>query len=340
MNEPVISPNAFVDGLAERARMHPQRIAFPESGCINVLKAAEQTVALGIGDPIFVGKREEIERTAEENGIWTEGFTYYDHSDTQWVTSFAARFATIDGTFSEKAIIRKMKNPLRCAMLLQKAGLADCVAAGKEYATGEVVYEAINILGLQEGVTSPSSVGIADIPGFTGGENGMLALADCAINPQPDAEDLAGIAIASADTVSKMLGWEPRIAMLSFSTCGSAEHESLAPIREAVQRIQAVRSDLKIDGELQLDSAILEETAKKKVNRESSVAGKANVLIFPNLHAGNIAVKSIQIFGKANAYGPILQGFAKPVCDFSRSAPVEEMLGNLAMLVNLAAEEN
>ena len=121
--------------------------------------------------------------------------------------------------------------------------------------------------------------------------------------------------------------------------CGSAEHESVEVVRQAVELAKKLRPELKIDGEFQLDAAILPQTARKKVKRESSVAGKANVLIFPNLHAGNIGVKLIQIFGHANAYGPVLQGFAKPVCDFSRSAPVEEMLGNVAMLVIRAGSE-
>lgn len=188
-------------------------------------------------------------------------------------------------------------------------------------------------MGLQPGVENPSSLGIADVPGFSLGENGMLALADCAITAQPDAKDLAGIAIASADTVRSLLGWEPRVAMLSFSTCGSAEHESIDVVRQAVALAKELRPGLKVDGEFQLDAALLPQTAEKKVTRSSDVAGRANVLVFPNLHAGNIGVKLIQIFGRANAYGPVLQGFAKPVCDFSRSAPVEEMLGNVAMLV-------
>lgn len=165
----------------------------------------------------------------------------------------------------------------------------------------------------------------------------MLALADCAITAQPDAEELAGIAIASADTASTLLGWEPRVAMLAFSTCGSAEHESIDVVREAVQLVHERRPDIACDGEFQLDAAILPQAAEHKVPRESTVAGRANVLVFPNLHAGNIGVKLVQIFGRANAYGPVLQGFAAPVCDFSRSAPLEEMLGNVAMLVVRAA---
>lgn len=213
------------------------------------------------------------------------------------------------------------------------------MAAGKEYSTGDVIFESIAIVGMQEGVESVSSLGIADIPGFDGPQGTMLGLADCAITAQPDAKDLAGIAISSADTASKLLGWDPRVAMLAFSTCGSSEHESLEVIREAVQIVRESRPDIKIDGEFQLDSAIIPQVAERKVKWESEVAGKANILIFPNLHAGNIGVKLIQIFGHANAYGPVLQGFSQPVCDFSRSAPVEEMLGNVAMLVIRAAAE-
>lgn len=195
----------------------------------------------------------------------------------------------------------------------------------------------MGIVGLAEGVRSPSSLGIADIPGFDGPEGTMLGLADCAITAQPTAEELAGIAIASADTASSLLGWEPRVALLAFSTKGSARHESIDVIREAVERVHELRPDIKCDGELQFDAAIVPSVAAHKVKGASEVAGRANVLIFPNLHAGNIGVKMVQIFGHANAYGPALQGFAAPVCDFSRSAPVQEMLGNVAMLVIRAA---
>ena len=149
----------------------------------------------------------------------------------------------------------------------------------------------------------------------------------------PDSETLADIAIASADTVSSLLGWEPRVAMLSFSTDGSSEDDSIDVIRKGIEIARSKRPELKIDGEFQLDAAINPKVAARKVKRESDVAGTANVLIFPNLHAANIGVKLIQTFGHADAYGPVIQGFAKPVCDFSRSAPVSEMMGNILMLL-------
>ncbi len=329
--------NEFITKMIEKAKVNPKKVAFPESLNVDILKTAQQTFESGIGFPVLLGSKEKIQALADENNISTEGFEYFDFEDEEFRSELASEYTKQFDDFTDKSVARKSKDPVRCAMFLLKLGKTDCVAAGKEYATGDVVFEALSIIGMQEGVESPSSIGIADIPGFQGPEGQMLGLADCAITAQPDAKDLAGIAIASADTVKTLLGWEPRVALLSFSTCNSAEHESLLPIREAVEIIRNIRPDIKVDGEFQLDSAIIPKVAEKKVPRESEVAGKANVLVFPNLHAGNIGVKLIQIFGNANAYGPVLQGFAKPVCDFSRSAPVDEMLGNVAMLVIRAA---
>lgn len=325
--------NQFIKMMTEKAKKSPKRIAFPESKNPDVLKTAEQVVQTGIGFPMLFGNSSEIKELAENYHIKTEGFEYFDYTEEEVRVALAQRYTSCFDDFSEKSVLRKSKDPIRCALFLLRLHQVDCVAAGKEYATGDVIFEAMSIVGMQEGVERVSSLGIADIPGFEGSEGTLLGVADCAITAQPDAKDLAGIAIASADTARALLGWEPRIAMLSFSTSGSAEHESLEVIREAAVQVRELRPDLKVDGEFQLDSAIIPEGASKKVKWESDVAGKANLLIFPNLHAGNIGVKMIQIFGHANVYGPVLQGFAQPVCDFSRSAPVEEMLGNVAMLV-------
>jgi len=329
----------FIFKMTEKAKLTPQNIAFPEAMNPDILKTAARVVETGIGYPLLIGNREEIETIAREHSVNTDGFRYYDNESEETRTEIAKRYIQVYEDFSEKAVIRKSKDAVRCAMFLLKLHEVDCVAAGKEYSTGDVIFEAMSIVGLAEGVENVSSLGIADIPGFDGPNGSMLGLADCAITAQPDAKDLAGIAISSADTAKSILGWEPRVALLSFSTCGSSEHESIDVIREAVKLVREYRPDIKVDGEFQLDSAIIPKVAEKKVNWESEVAGKANILIFPNLHAGNIGVKMIQIFGNANAYGPVLQGFAQPVCDFSRSAPVEEMLGNVAMLVIRAAEQ-
>lgn len=331
--------NEFIREMTQRAQKSPKKVAFPESGNADILRTARQVYELGIGYPLLIGNEEEIKSMAAGQGISTEGFVFFDHQEEENRTNLAKEYTALYDDFSEKAVIRKSKDAVRCAMFLLKLHKVDCVAAGKDYSTGDVIFEAMSIVGLKEGVESVSSLGIADIPGFETSQGHLLALADCAITAAPDAKDLAGIAISSADTVRTLLGWEPRVAMLSFSTCGSAEHESIDVIRDAVAIVRNIRPDILIDGEFQLDSAIIASVAGKKVGRESAVAGRANVLIFPNLHAGNIGVKMIQIFGKANAYGPVLQGFARPVCDFSRSAPVDEMVGNVAMLVLRAGEE-
>ena len=322
----------FIFNMTEKARKNPKRVAFPESDSIPVLQCCARVVEEKIGTPVLVGNPETIKALAAENGVNTEGFEYFDNNDEESIAAFVAEYMEKIGS-KEKIIRKKLVLNLRCAMMLLKLGRVDCVAAGKECSTGDVIVETMSIIGMQEGVTSPSSLGIAEIPGFDGPQGEMLGLADCAITAWPNAEELAGIAIASADTVKTLLDWEPRVALLAFSTTGSAEHETIDVVREAVGIVHEKRPDIKCDGEFQLDSAIIPAVAEHKVKRESEVAGKANIIIFPNLHAGNIGVKLVQIFGHANAYGPVLQGFAQPVCDFSRSAPVEEMLGNVAMLI-------
>ncbi|RGU52537.1 phosphate acetyltransferase [Olsenella sp. AF16-14LB] len=333
-----MAERAFIQGIINRAKQAPRRVCLSESESIDVLRLAERIVEEGIGTPVLVGNPAAVTGLAGANGISADGFEFFDNSSDEVVASFSQEWLARSDQFSPKALARRIKDPLLCSMLLLKAGKVDCVASGKECPTGDVIAAAMSIVGLAKGVTSPSSLGIADIPGFDGPQGSMLGLADCAITAQPDAEQLAGIAIASADTARQLLNWEPRVALLAFSTCGSANHPSVTTVQEAVQRVHELRPDIKCDGEFQFDAAIIPTVAAHKVKRASEVAGKANVLIFPNLHAGNIGVKMVQIFGHANAYGPVLQGFAKPVCDFSRSAPVEEMLGNVAMLVIRAGE--
>lgn len=319
--------------LALQAKGDPKRVAFPESANEMILKCAEQLVLEGYGKPLLVGNPAAVQTAAGACGVSVEGYAYFDNTDEAALEQLVADYTARYDDFSEKAVRRKAKDGVNCAMFLCKLGRVDCVAAGREYTTADVILAAQTIGGMEPGVNAISSLGILNIPGFEGPEKNMLAIADCAINMAPDAADLADIAIASADTVSSLLGWEPRVAMLAFSTCGSSEHESLDVIRQAIEIAQGRRPGLKIDGEFQFDSAIIPGVAAKKVQRESDVAGKANVLIFPNLHAGNIGVKIFQYIGHADAYGPVLQGFAYPVCDFSRGAPLSEMMGNIIMLI-------
>jgi phosphate acetyltransferase len=210
---------------------------------------------------------------------------------------------------------------------------ANCMVAGLSHTTGEVIMASELIIGLSEGISTVSSMGIMDIPGYEGPEGSLLAIADCAVCPAPGSNELADIAISTADTVKSLMDWEPRVALLSFSTKGSAGHERVDMVLKALEIVQKRRPDILIDGELQLDSAIVPEVAARKIPGGSPVAGRANVLIFPDLESGNIGVKLVQRFAHAVAYGPLLQGFAKPVSDLSRGAPVEEIIGAITMAV-------
>ena len=287
-------PNDFFTGIIEQAKKTPKRVCLPESASADVVALAQRIDAEGLGTPVLVGNEAEVKALAASAGVPEFSFECFDNADEAAVESLVDEYLSRFDNFSRKACARRAKDPLLCSMLLLKLGRVDCVAAGKECPTGDVIQAAMGIVGLAEGVRSPSSLGIADIPGFDGPEGTMLGLADCAITAQPTAEELAGIAIASADTASSLLGWEPRVALLAFSTKGSARHESIDVIREAVERVHELRPDIKCDGELQFDAAIVPSVAAHKVKEPSEVAGRANVLIFPNLHAGNIGVKMVQ----------------------------------------------
>lgn len=223
--------------------------------------------------------------------------------------------------------------------MMQAVNDVDVTFAGFDSATGDVILAAQSIIGLGQDSDVISSVGIVELPGyqFADGQN-LIAAGDAAVYPNPSAAQLASIAITTCDTVKAVTDWEPRCALLSYSTAGSASGELVEKVVEAVKIAQDRRPDLKIDGEFQLDTAIVPEVAAKKVKRASEVAGRANIIIFPDLNAGNIGIKLIQQFGYANAYGPLLQGFRLICSDCSRSAPVEELVGNIAFSVVRAGD--
>jgi phosphate acetyltransferase len=317
--------------LESRAKSRPQRVVLPEANEEKILKAARSVKDQGLALPILVGDPEAIAALATDAGISLEGITIVDHRIEEKVEELAERFSQECPDYPIRAVKRMLKRPLNYAAMMVKFDEADCMVAGLSHTTGEVIMAAQMVIGLNEGISTVSSMGILSIPGYSGLEGELLAIADCAVCAAPGAEELADIAISTADTVRKLLGWEPRVALLSFSTKGSASHERVDVVLEALQMVHDRRPDLLIDGELQLDSAIVPEVAARKIPEESPVAGKANVLIFPNLEAGNIGVKLVQRFAHAVAYGPLLQGFAKSVSDLSRGAPVAEIVGAIVM---------
>lgn len=329
---------SVLDELYARAKADPQRVAFPEATNEKMLQAAYEAGQEGYIVPVLVGDRAEIEAKAAEKGYDLSVFTIVDIHDEEYKNKVIDAYVNMPGTLLKaKALGRRMENPLYFAMTMQAVDEADVTFAGIDNTTGDVLLAGQMIIGLKPGITTVSSIGLADIPGYEGSEGTLLAVGDSAVCTNPDPEQLASIAISACDTVQELLGWEPRCAMVSYSTLGSGQGPLIDKVTEALKIANEKRPDLNIDGEFQLDAAIVPAVAEKKVKRESKVAGRANVLIWPDLNVGNTAVKLIQQFGHADAYGPMLQGFNKIVCDCSRGAPVSEIKGNVVISAVRAA---
>lgn len=327
--------------LYEKARRNPQRIAFPEAENEKIMLGAYETGQEGYIIPILVGNEASLKKLCEERGYDIGIFRFVDiHEEEHKNRLIEAYVAQPGRVLKEKALSRRMEDPLYYAMVMQAAGKADVTFAGIDYATGDVLLAGQMIIGMQPGINTISSIGLCNIPGFEGSEGSLLAVGDSAVCTNPDAEQLASIAISACDTVKALLDWEPRCAMVSYSTLGSGQGELVDKVVAAVRIANDLRPDLAIDGEFQFDSAISPAVAEKKVKRESKVAGKANVVIWPDLNVGNVGVKLIQQFGHANAYGPMLQGFNEVICDCSRGAPVSEIKGNIVISAVRAAGIN
>ncbi len=328
-----------MEQLQLKVRANPQRVVFPEANEEKILRATRQVKDMGIAYPILIGEPKAVSLLGGNIGVSLDGITVVDHTDAGKVEQFVSRYVKINPDFPASAVKHMLKDPLNFAAMMVRLDEADCMVAGLNYTTGEVIMASEMVIGLQEGISTVSSTGILSIPGYEGPEGSLLGIADCAVCPAPDSRELADIAISTADTLHRLLGWEPRVALLSFSTKGSASHERVETVLKALEIVRERRPELLIDGELQLDSAIVPEVAARKVKGESPVAGRANILIFPDLNAGNIGVKLVQRFANAVAYGPLLQGFAKPVSDLSRGAPVEEIVGATTMVAVRAQDK-
>jgi phosphate acetyltransferase len=323
---------SLLDKLYEKAKKSPGKVAFPEASNEKMMQAAYETGKEGYIIPYLVGDAAALKNLAAERGYDSDVFTFIDVNDEEYKKNVIERYVAQPGRMlKEKALGRRMESPLYFAMAMQAVDDVDVTFAGIDNPTGDVLLAGQMVVGMQPGIDTISSVAIADIPEFEGSEGSLLAIGDSAVCTNPTSSQLAGIAISACDTVKALLDWEPRCAMISYSTLGSGQGELVDKVVEAVKIANETRPDLAIDGEFQFDSAISPAVAAKKVNRESKVAGKANVIIWPDLNVGNTAVKLIQQFGHADAYGPMLLGFNKVVCDCSRGAPVSEIKGNIVI---------
>lgn len=326
---------AFIDEQIAKIRDRSTRLVYPEGAEPNIIRAAARMVDLGIASPILIGDPAGIRKAAEDARASLDGIELVSPADSPEKDRYAEIFAQVSEL--PVAVAEMMlKKPLYFGSVMVRAGDADCLVGGISTETDEVVAANKLIIGMADGVETPSCISVVEIPGYEGPQGNLLVFSDTGINIDPTAEELADIAITSAHSVREILGWEPRVAMLSFSTCGSANHPRSKKIAEAVAIAKSRAPELLVDGEMQLDTAIVPDVAQRKFTRPSQVAGRANVLIFPNLDAGNIGVKLLQRLAKAQANGGMLQGFAKPVSDLSRGGTAESVVRNSVMAVRAA----
>ncbi|MCX6769049.1 MAG: phosphate acyltransferase, partial [Candidatus Micrarchaeota archaeon] len=319
----------IISALRKRAKGLNKRIIFPEGSDERIMRAAEMARKDKIARPILVGKENEIRAVAEKLGIDPAGFEIAEPSKSRKLAKYASLYSRISRMPMRTATLIAQQ-PIFYSALALRSGDADGMLAGAVYTSGEFESVCMSVIGLRKGISIPSSFFIMEIPGYGRGEGGALLYADASVSPNPRPACLANIAITTGRTAKELLGWKPRIAMLSFSTKGSASHPDVEKVAQATEiaKKMAKGTGIAIDGELQADAALVLSTAKKKIRGDIGyVAGRANVLIFPDLDAGNIAYKLTQILSGANAYGPILQGFSKPLSDLSRGATAEDIAG-------------
>lgn len=314
------------------AKENKKRIVLPEADEERNLIASERIQKEGLAEVILVSNEESIKQKAKELGVDISGIEIIDPEKSEKLNDYAKEFYELrkhKGMTEEKAL-STMKDPLYYGTMMVKLGDADGLVSGAIHTTGDLLRPGLQIVKTAPGIKVVSSFFLMNIPDCEYGENGFLLFSDCAVNPNPNSEELASIAISTAETARNLCKIEPKVAMLSFSTMGSAKHELVDKVKIATSLAKEQRPDLLIDGELQLDASIVKKVADLKAP-ESPVAGKANVLIFPDLQSGNIGYKLVQRFAKAEAIGPICQGFAKPINDLSRGCSPEDIVNVVAV---------
>ena len=321
---------ALIDKIKAKAKANVKHIVLPEGEESRNVQAAVKIVEQGIAKLTLLGDPAKVKEVAV--GASLEGLEIIDPKTSDKCEQYAATLYELrkaKGMTPEQAA-ELVRDPMYYGVMMVKMGDADGLVSGAIHSTGDMLRPALQIIKSKPGIKTVSSCFLMECPNKAYGDDGVMVFADCAVNIDPDAEQLASIALGAADSARALAGIEPRVAMLSFSTKGSAKHDLVTKVQEATRIAKELDPGLMLDGELQLDAAIVESVGQLKAPG-SPVAGKANVLVFPGLEAGNIGYKLVQRLAGAEAYGPILQGIAKPCNDLSRGCSVDDIVATVAI---------